>query len=350
MNNHLERASRKVQAIKDADLSIYDSIDFGDKKYWLTSLELQAILDSKLSGIDLNGLPLRTRSKRVKSEICTALGYPIPKSFKKTKPRFAGQKFDIYTQKSNNLQIWNEDLDASRRYVIIRISDSDIITKAKVVSGSDLAPLDTTGTLTQKYQARLKNIENKYELVSETDTEYLVNLCRERGINLTNINPSDDPIRGKILPIKTIYESLRKVVGEKFVDPGSDQERNRGAELHRLVCKALGFSVYSDNGKFPDVRNQLLEVKLQTSPTIDLGLVSPDSESPLDMEKISSTTIRHCDIRYSIFYGKIVNGYVEISNLIVVKGKDFYERLPRFEGKGLNKKIQIRLPKDYFEE
>ena len=205
--------------------------------YWLNSQELQAVLDHKLVGLDLEGLPLRTRSKKVKSEICNALGYPLPSSFKKTQPRFLGQNFDTYTQKSNNLQIWNEDLELTRRYVLIRITD-DIISRVKVISGSDLAPLDTTGTLTQKYQARLKNIEGKYELINDTDTKNIIELC---GDKIGKLSPVDDPIKGKLLPIKVIYENLKPIIGSKFTDPGADQERNRGAELHKLVCKALGF-------------------------------------------------------------------------------------------------------------
>lgn len=346
MKNHLKNAVRKVEAIKKSDLTIYDQIEVGSKLYWLTSHELQAILDHKLVGLNLVGLPLRTRSKKVKSEICNALGYPIPSSFKKTQPRFLGQKFDTYTQKSNNLQVWNEDIDLTRRYVLIRINDADVIARVKVVSGSDLAPLDTTGTLTQKYQARLKNIEGKYELVNDFDTEYITKLC---GKNIDTLSPIDDPIKGKLLPIKVIYKKLKPVVGAKFIDPGADQERNRGAELHKLTCLALGFSIYKDNGQFPDVRNQLLEVKLQTSPTIDLGLVSPDSTAPLDMEKINDISVRYCDVRYAIFYGEIENGYVTITNLIVTNGKNFFGRFPKFEGKGLNKKIQIPLPKNYFD-
>jgi len=347
MKDYLKNALMKVGEIKKSGLTIYDKVEVGDKLYWLTGQELQAVLDYKLVGLNLVGLALRTRSKKVKSEICNALGYPVPSSFKKTQPRFLGQKFDTYTQKSNNLQVWNEDLDLTRRYVLIRISDKDTISRVKVVSGSDLAPLDTTGTLTQKYQARLKNLEDKYELVNDIDTKYIAKLC---GYNIDKLSPIDDPIKGKLLPIKVIYEKLKPIVGAKFIDPGADQERNRGAELHKLVCQALGFSIYKDNGQFPDVRNQLLEVKLQTSPTIDLGLVSPDSKAPLDMEKINNTSIRHCDVRYSIFYGEIENGYVTITNLIVANGKNFYGRLPKFEGKGLNKKIQIPLPKDYFKK
>jgi hypothetical protein len=96
---------------------------------------------------------------------------------------------------------------------------------------------------------------------------------------------------------------------------------------------------YSDDGKFPDIKNQLLEIKLQTSPTIDLGLVSPDSKTPLDIEKVNNTTLRHCDVRYAIFYAKIEDGMVNITNLIVTNGRDFYDRLPKFEGIVLNKKI-----------
>lgn len=240
-------------------------------------------------------------------------------------------------------------MDLSRRFVLIRVDEELNVSKVKVVSGSDLAPLNTTGKLTKKYQARLKDITETFEIVSESDTEYLLSLCG----NIDNVhrksNPNDDPIKGHIIPIKMIYEALKIIVGEEFPDPGKDQERNRGAALHRLVCKALGFSNYHDDGTYPDIKSQLLEIKLQTSPTIDLGLVSPDSEIPLDMDKINNVGIRHCDVRYAIFYGKIHNGTVKITNLIVTSGKDFLGRMPKFKGMGLNKKLQIPLPKNYFD-
>ena len=107
MNNHLHAALKKVKNITQSSLTIYDAIEVGDNKIWLTAVELQEILNAALVGMNLQGLKLRTRSKVVKSAVCKALGYPIPKSFKKTKPRFIGQQFDTYTQKSNNLQVWN---------------------------------------------------------------------------------------------------------------------------------------------------------------------------------------------------------------------------------------------------
>lgn len=348
--NYLKSALSKVNNISKATLSIYDEVETGDNNLWLISQELEAILNHKLKGLDLNGLALRTRSKVVKIEVCKALGYKVPKSFKKTQPRFSGQKFDTYVQKSNNLQVWNEDLDLSRRYVLIKVNENNFITKVKVVSGSDLAPLDTTGKLTQKYQAKLQNIENDFELVCENDTENITTLHTKSTINLQDRSPIDEPVLGEILSINEIYERLKPIIGQTFRNPGIDQERNRGAELHKLVCEALGYSNYHDNEQFPDIRHQLLEVKLQTAATIDLGLVSPNSETPLDMQKIENITIRHCDVRYVVFYGFIEKDIVKVTNLILTNGANFYTRFPKFEGKGLNKKIQISLPSNFFDD
>jgi len=87
--------------------------------------------------------------------VCKALGYPVPKAFKKVQPRFFGLQLDIHTQKSNHLQIWNEDLSSVQRYAIIQFSDQDIVLKVKVVEGQELALLNTTFTITTKYQAGL---------------------------------------------------------------------------------------------------------------------------------------------------------------------------------------------------
>ena len=310
---------------------------------------MEAILNSKLVKTSLNGLANRTASKVVKTKICELLGYPTPKAFKKTKPRFIGQDFDTYNQKADNLQVWNEPLSPDRRYVLIRRDGSDIITKIKVVRGKELAKLDATGTLTQKYQAKIGDVVKKYELVSDSDRPSVVKFHGDKRIALAGFNPVSVPSKGELLPIKNLYNKLKTIVGKKFPDPGSDQERNRGAALHKLVCNALGFSSYQDSGQFPDVRHQLLEVKLQTSPTIDLGLVCPDSKDWLDISATSAIKVRYCDVRYAVFCAKIENGDVEITNLIVTTGKDFFNRLPRFGGKVVNKKIQIPLPKDFFD-
>jgi len=338
-----------VEAIRRSGMSIYDPIEIGDPELWIPTSELEVLLDMALRGISLSGLPLRTRSKVVKQHVCRALGYPVPSRFRHTRPRFPGQCFDTYIQKSNNLQVWNEDLAPTRRYVIIRVGEEDKITKVKVVTGDTLAVLNTTGTLTQKYQARLIPSELHSELISGEDTDKLRPFVRPGVKVAMGVSPVDHPRSSQLIPVGEIYERLRLLVGRQFTDTGSDQERNRGAALHQLVCQYLGYNNYQDDGQFPDIRNQLLEVKLQTSPTIDLGLVCPDSEGVLDVPRIGGQQIRHCDVRYALFYATTDGEYVTITHFFLTTGEKFFERFPQFQGKVLNKKLQISLPSNFFE-
>lgn len=335
-----------VSAISKFGISIYHTIP-RNSELWIPTPVLEFLLNRELAGINLEGLALRTRSKVVKEHICKALGYPVPKSFKKSQPRFLGQDFDTYTQKSNNLQIWNEEISPSRRYVIIRISENNIILKVKVIAGVDLAYLDTTGTLTQKYQARLLTGVSNAELVASVDTETLIPHISQ-DVLLAEYNPSHYPSTSALLPIKTIFERLKPLIGQCFVDKGYDQERNRGEGLHRLVCQTLGYKSYQDNGQFPDIRHQLLEIKLQTSPTIDLGLVTPDSTGILDGAILDQEQVKHCDVRYAILYAVTDGQEVTLTHLYVTTGQKFFTRFPQFQGKVLNKKLQIPLPGNFF--
>ncbi len=337
------------KAISGSGLSIYDPIEIGDPNLWIPTAELEHLLNDELQGLSLADLALRTRSKVVKEHVCRALGYPVPKSFKKTQPRFKGQNFDTYVQKANNLQIWNEELSPSRRYVIIRVNEQGDITRVKVVTGDMLAVLDTTGTLTQKYQARCIVGDTPYELVDSADTDLLAPFV-SGDVDLGRVaTPVSYPKSAQLLPIADAYDSLKPLVGRCFADLGIGQERNRGAALHRLVCEALGYAGYQDDGQFPDVRHQLIEIKLQTSPTIDLGLVCPDSTEPLDVPQIDGQVIRHCDVRYAVFYGTTDGQEVTLTHFILTTGEAFFKRFQKFQGKVLNKKLQIPLPSDFFD-
>jgi hypothetical protein len=339
--------------IKNSGKTIYDTIEIGDPDLWIPTSDLESLLNRGLRGQVLKDskgrtLPNRTRSKIVKSLACEALGYPAPKSFKKTKPRFLGQQFDTYAQKSMNLQIWNEELSPTRRYAIIQISENDEVLKVRVVNGQELALLDTTGTITTKYQARLETRNNTHELISTADTQPILPHVRSRATFDPNISPTDEPVSGALLPIAEIYSLLFPLVGQSFPDPGMDQERNRGASLHKLICKCLGYSSYGDTGQFPDIRHQMLEVKLQTSPTIDLGLVLPSSKERLGVRQLGRHYPRHCDTRYALFFAITDGSSVQLTHLFVATGADFFTRFRRFEGNITNSKIQIPLPADFF--
>jgi hypothetical protein len=339
--------------VQSSGKTIYDPIEVGDANLWIPTLHLEALLNDGLRGKVLKDsesktLPNRTRSKVVKSYACKALGYPVPESFKKTQPRFFGQQFDTYAQKSMNLQIWNEELSPTRRYAIIQISEDDVVLRVRVVNGQELALLDTTGTVTTKYQARLETRTNTHELISAKDTAPMLAHVRPGILFEASASPIDEPESGALLPIGEIFNRLSPLVGKSFADPGMDQERNRGAALHSLICKYLGYSRYEDKGQFPDIRHQLLEVKLQTSPTIDLGLVLPSSEDHLDSRQLGNHHPRHCDTRYAMFYAITDGISVTLTHLFVTTGACFFTRFRRFEGKITNGKIQIPLPHNFF--
>ncbi len=229
--------------------------------------------------------------------------------------------------------------------------DSFLIERVKVVAGEILATLDTTGTLTQKFQARLiPDAGKSSELIAGNDTKNLKPiLLQGKFSGKFAESPINNPNVGKLLPIKHIYNMGKRLIGISFSDSGYDQERNRGAELHRLLCESLGYQNYRDDGRFPDIRHQLLEVKLQTSPTIDLGLVCPNSEEALDVPHLKGHQIRHCDVRYAMYYAVTDGKKVTLTHFYLTTGEKFFDRFPQFQGKILNRKIQIPLPRDFFD-
>lgn len=331
--------------IQESGMSIYDIISPYDPQLYIPTQELEILLSNSIVGVSLAGLPLRTRSKVVKQEICKALGYPIPKSFRRTRPRFLGENFDVYTQKSLNVQIWNEDIDNNRRYVFLKVDDNDTITNVRVISGDQLIHLDRTGTLTQKFQARMNSYHKNIcsNLDSKTIEQWTLT---DSSTNLSSVNPNDYPRKDQLLRINELYRRLLPLVGKSVSYLDATQERNRGAELHAMICKHIGYTVFEDDGTYPDIGNQLLEIKLQTSPTIDLGLHSPeDGEAIIS---VGSTIFHSEDIRYAIFDGTVHGNHVILNNLYLVTGEDFSNYFQLFKGKGTNTKLQIPLPSDFF--
>lgn len=350
MQSHPDSPRRIYDLIRDSGLTIYDPVEPSHPQLLIPAADLERLLKTSLGGLSLAGLPPRTRSKYVKEQICRVLGYPVPSRFRRTQPRFPGQRFDVYVQKSNNLQIWNEELAPTRRYVIIGVDPDDVITNVKVVAGAALAALDTTGTLTQKYQARVTLGADSAELVSGDDTAGLQRIVAPRSYVPSDADPVDDPKVGQLLTIQDIFDRLRSIIGTQFRYLGSDQERNRGGALHALVCHRLGYGNFRDDGQFPDIRHQLIEIKLQTSRTIDLGLTLPSSTDPIpDMPSIDGYEIRVCDVRYVLFCADREVDNVTLTHLFVTTGERFLDRFQLSQGNVLNKKLQISLPTGFFD-
>lgn len=335
-----------VENIKKSGLTIYDFVSKDNNDLYIPIIELESILDKGMRGFSVNGLALRTRSKVVKSEICRVLGYPVPSSFKKTQPRFLGQNFDTYIQETLNVQIWNEPVDPERRYVFLRVNEEKVISRVKVITGAELVKYDRTGTLTQKYQATMTT-RNKSVLFSKSDTSRIDKWATDDASVLIDVSPNIMPKKNQLLRIASVYSKLLPMVGKSIDYLDAVQERNRGAELHKMICEHLGYSNYEDDGSYPDLVNQLIEIKLQTSPTIDLGLHSP--EDGADVVVASGATFKSEDIRYVVFEGEVNHDKILLKYLYLVNGKDFTEAFPLFKGKGTNAKLQLPLPNNFFD-
>lgn len=335
-------------AVRASGRSIYDDLsDAPELIYDIADLERR--LDDILTG-EIWDYPIRTRSKVAKEAVAAALGYPVPRSFQKTQPRFPGQNLDISVQMADNLQIWNEDVDPGRRYALIRVTENGTVTRVRVVTGEVIALWDRTGTLTSKYQAKRIDPSQGSKLVSARDTESFRRAFAPSTVPAyvrAETSPTSRPVPGSVLAISHVHDHLMALVGEEFVDPGVTQDRSRGIVVQQLACLALGLGEYGDVGQFPDILCQALEVKLQLSPTIDLGLVLPDSTAAAQE---LGPELRHADARYSVIYGsRVSDDRIRIDAVVTTTGQDFFTEFRRFEGNVQNKKLQIPLPRDLFE-
>lgn len=337
--------------IESRGASVYDAAVDATSDMFHTPSNLELLIDQRLraSPTVLEGLPVRSRSKVAKSLVCEALGYRPPLVFSKTQPRLPHANVDVYVQQSNNLQVWNEEVDSARRYVIILLDGNGQYRAVKVIAGADLAQFDTTGTLTSKFQANRINEMEGSQLVSPLDTPDLVRRLNPTAdpLNLSGESPTALPRSGSVLTVDAVYRRLLALVGTRFVDPGITQERNRGTVVHREACRLLGLDTFSDNGQFPDVLSQALEVKLQLARTVDLGLELPDSSNPVASLN-GLLAVR--DIRYAVFYGERDGAVFDVTSLVVVTGAEFFSAFRQFGGNVSNKKLQLRLPDDWFKE
>lgn len=346
MNSIIENAIRIRNNIISSNQTIDDINTPDNVDTWLPNEELEYLLSKDLIGKNFD-FPPRTRSKKINQAICAALGYPIPKTFKKNKPRFLCQNFDKYAQQSNNLQIWNDSVSLTRRYCIIILDEDNIVINVKVLSGGTLQDYDTTHKLTQKYQASLdKSNDPSNTLLSSTDTSEIIKTFGTFK-EISSSSPADLPKPNELMTIKELHNKLQVLEHTSF--PFTGKSRVDGDALQDLVYRALGYKEYRENGQLPDLLNQLLEIKKQLSPTVDLGLFKPDETIELEMPSVNGYIPTISDVRYAIFYCSQNENKITIEKIYLVTGKEFFKYFNLFEGKRINKKLQLHLPKELWE-
>ena len=139
-------------------------------------------------------------------------------------------------------------------------------------------------------------------------------------------------------------ELLSKLVAKKLLGTNLKltDTKNRGQLLERAVMTLLGYNSPSGllSGGFPDIPNQLLEVKVQDSPTIDLGKYSPE------FEEIIFSNITTKDIRYLI---ALTNSRTKkVESVVLVSGKELGETFTFVSATSF--KCQRSIPMSFFEK
>lgn len=286
--------------------------------------------------------------------------YQVIPSRGKGIPRLLLDLVDTYivtSGNSYNLQVWNRFPNS--KYVLIEYNNGkkirccDIrlvflkvdVQKSIIESIMVLSPayiehkFGLFGKPTIKHQIIIslkKKNGIKNSVLLGTDTEKMIGYCRKTYKRPTE-NIGNFPVESKPFSI----ELLSKMVAQKLI--GSQLQptdtKNRGQMLELMVMSLLGYNSHSV-GCYPDIPNQLLEVKVQDSRTIDLGKYSPEFESVV----FSDITTK--DIRYLIALTNADNNIIE--SVILVSGSELNEIFSFISD--TNFKCQRSIPMSFFDE
>ena len=153
----------------------------------------------------------------------------------------------------------------------------------------------------------------------------------------------NEPAANEMYSLKLIKKMVAdRLIGTKLESAAT---KNRGQALERKVLDLLGYPKDKKNllyGEFPDIRNQMLEVKVQDSPTVDLGKYSPEIEEII----VKDLNITTHDIRYLI---ALTNSETEIiEGIILAPGEKLGEVFSYVSDKSY--KCQRSIPMEFFDK
>lgn len=225
----------------------------------------------------------------------------------------------VTTGDSYNLQVWNRFPNTSNdlirysngndsikckdiRFIFVKIDTVKNVISSIVVATPEylVKKFGVFGVPTIKYQMIISDIKRN-EIIGLSDSCFYkgdtVAMSKHTTCNITNLTTSisDAPKSGNIMSLDCIKEKVvSSLVG---VQLSVSDTKTKGQSLERIVANLLGYSTEETLvGGYPDIPNQLLEIKVQDSPTVDLGKYSPSNPVVIN-EKMGLTTE---DIRYLI--------------------------------------------------
>lgn len=245
---------------------------------------------------------------------------PVPPKGKGV-PRLLREFIDTYIVTSGdsyNLQVWNrnpaeplpqiEYSDGSQmlanevRFVFVRVDPEKQLIRSVIVATPDyiVDHFGKFGKPTVKEQLIITDSARK-QICSQRPPLLFYPDCgpmAEKMVtsaDLASHRIHEEPSPGTTLRLSVIRDFVcSRLLGQEIKPQAT---KNRGQELERMVAVGLGYRVSDQDvlaGGYPDLRHQALEVKVQDSPTVDLGRYSPQFEEDVpDCPGFTTQSIRY---------------------------------------------------------
>lgn len=288
---------------------------------------------------------------------------------KKGVPKLIREMVDTYivtTGDSYNLQVWNRYPNSHSvlvkytngetikskdiRLIFIKIDvEKELIDSIVILTPEYIeSKFGKFGKPTIKHQLlilpkqREAIIKSENSILSFRDTKNLTYRIRHT-YDSTPANMLKEPDFDDLFSIQLLEEMVAKNLIGKTLE--ANDTKNRGQALERLVLQLLNYpeeNLKGLAGGYPDIPNQLLEVKVQDSPTVDLGKYTPEIEELVT--KGSNITTR--DIRYLIALTNPQTNVIE--GIVLAPGERLGEIFTYVSDTSF--KCQRSIPMSFFDE
>jgi len=324
---------------------------------------------SRTDGSNIRKLIAKTLEQYPFPEPALDEAYEIVPPKKKGIPKITREFIDTYivtSGKSYNLQVWNR-VPASKTLLIkyesgesLKCTDVRFIfTKIDIEQSEVACIIIATPTYIAKKFGKFGKPTIKHQLLISTkirqriyrsadkilffkDSKKLSYLITD-DFDTQKSDMVNEPKSNEIYSLELIKNMVaEKLIGFKFA---ADSTKKRGQALERKVLELLGYSTKNEvllYGAYPDIPNQLLEVKIQDTQTVDLGKFTPENEEVINKE-LNITTF---DVRYLI---ALTNPETEIiEGIILSPGEKLGEVFSYVSDKSY--KCQRSIPMGFFEQ
>lgn len=342
--------------------------ELANKLSELISKEFIITGKTRTDGSNIRKLIASTLEKSELPEIADKANFEVVPPKGKGIPKITREFIDTYivtSGNSYNLQVWNR-LPASNSLLIkydsgesLKCTDARFVFVRIDLAKSTIASIII---LTPKYIEQHFGIFGKptikHQLLISSKVRRSLYECEDKVLSFPDSKKLSYSIIHNYLPpsssmmdepnFKELYSIalLKKMVADKLIGKklGTAATKNRGQALERMVLELLGYTIKENellHGAFPDIRNQLLEVKVQDSPTVDLGKFSPEKEEFVIEEKNITTF----DVRYLI---ALTNPKTEIiEGIILTAGERLGDIFSYVSSQSY--KCQRTIPMSFFE-